>query len=168
MISTLCAILKASAVFQLQISFFGETIGYNCINPRRPRGVPPPPRQFSRDCSGAACDRELKRGTTDSPFKPDVVNCFSFSGQVRSLTYDVINKPHGHKMPQLHNAANDRQSLSERWNFQKVTSPWVLTFCLIFHVGHLKSGQSRDLAHYKPTGKYWNCSFLNINDIIGT
>ena len=38
-------------------------------------------------------------------FKPDVMICFSFSGQVRSLTYDVISKhPHGHTMPQIRNA----------------------------------------------------------------
>ena len=96
---------------------------------------------------------------------------FSFSGQVRSLTYEVISKyPHGHKMWQLRNAANARQSFSEGWNFQKVTSPGVLTCCVsrIFHAGHLRSSQSHDLAHYKPMGKYRNCSFCNIYDKIRT
>ena len=79
---------------------------------------------------------------------------FSLSGQVRSLTWpDVISKPlHGHKMPQLRNAVKDRRSFSGGWNFQKVTNPRELTFCIsrMFHAGHLRSGQSRDLAHYKP------------------
>ena len=76
-------------------------------------------------------------------------------------------------MPQLHNTANGRQPFSGIWNFQKVTSPGVLTFCIsrTFHAGHLRSGQSRDHAHlYKHIlmGGYWNCSLCNISDIIRT
>ena len=100
-----------------------------------------------------------------------MLETFSFSGQVRSLTYVVISKlPHGHKMQLLRNAANCRQSPYGRWQFQKVASPRVLKFCSprIFHAGHLAPSQSRDLAHYKPTTEYWNCSFCNINDIIRT
>ena len=131
-----------------------------------------PLRWFSSDCSVAVCDRELKICMTDSPFKSDVI-IFSVSDQVKSLTYDVINKPsHGQKMLQLCNAVNARhpnglccrgvlkptphnarQPCSGRWDFQKVASPRVLTFCIsrIFNAGQLRSAQSRD--HYKPIGK---------------
>ena len=122
---------------------------------RRLRGIPS--RRFSCDCSGAVCGGELKFGMASAPSKPDIKNFILFSNQVRSLTYDVIVKyPHGHKISQLCNAANDRQYFSRRWSFQKVTSPWVLTYCVnwIFHAGHLRSdsGQSRKLARYEPMG----------------
>ena len=46
----------------------------------RPRDSP---RRFSRNCSGAVCDRELKLGMTDPPFKPDIMHLFIFrSGHV--------------------------------------------------------------------------------------
>ena len=148
------------------------------VSPGRPRGPPgprggcqPPPRRVSRDCSGAVCARELKFCMTDPSLNFDVINCSLFSGQVRSPTYDVMSKPpHGHKMPQLHNAVNGRQSFAGRWSFQNVTNPGYLHFVYlqIFHAGHLRSGQSRDLTHYKPMGNYWNCSFCNINDIFRT
>ena len=46
----------------------------------------------------AVCDRELELGMTD-PYSSRTLYTFSFSGQVRSLTYNVISKPpDGHKM----------------------------------------------------------------------
>ena len=73
-------------------------------------------------------------------------------------------------MPQLCNAVNGRQSFSGRWNFPKVTSPRLLTFCLswVLNTGCQRTGQSRDLALSKPVGEYWYCSFCNINVIIRT
>ena len=72
----------------------------------------PPPQTVSYDCSGAVYDRGLKAGMIDPLFKPGFIN-FSFSDWGRSLTYDVISKPpHGHNMPQIHNAANNRQFFS--------------------------------------------------------
>ena len=59
---------------------------------------------------------------TDALFKPDTIN-FSFSGQVKSLTYDVITKsPQDHKMPQLYNVANCRHFF-RKMKLQKLTSP---------------------------------------------
>ena len=54
------------------------------INPRRLRVIVMVSRlrRFSRDCSGAVCDEELKLGMTDTPFKPDMTNYFHF--QIRS------------------------------------------------------------------------------------
>ena len=119
--------------------------------PRRAkRGSHTLPKRFSRDCSRAVYDGEPKFGTTDPHSSRILPNC-SFSSQVMSLTYDVISKPpHSHQMSQICNAANDRQFFSSKWNYQKVTSPRVLTFCIsrIFHTGFLRSGQSRCIPHY--------------------
>ena len=76
-----------------------------------------PPRNgflANRDCSRAVCDGELKFGKTGPPFMPDIMNRFPFSEQVRSPTYGVISKSHGHKMSQLRSANNDKQSFSGR------------------------------------------------------
>ena len=92
------------------------------FNPRQPREVPPP-------CSFLAIAPEpFQLGSWNlpwlNPHSSQTLIFFSFSGQVRSLTYDVIRKhPHGYKMPQLRNAANDRQCFSGRGNFRKWLSP---------------------------------------------
>ena len=52
-----------------------------------------PPSEVFRDCFRAVCDTKLKLSMTDAPFNQDIMNSDSFSGQVRSLTYDVISKP---------------------------------------------------------------------------
>ena len=119
--------------------FFRESEGL-----RRGHGTPD---DFLRDCYGAVCDRKLKLGVSDAPFKLDIVKLDSFSGQVRSLTYDVISKPpHCKTMSQICNAANARQSASRRRNFQKITSPEGSCFVhlVFFRADHLGSGQSRD------------------------
>ena len=73
---------------------------------------------MSRDCSGAVCDRELKFGMTDSPIQAGHNDPFSFSCQVRLLTYDVISKPpDGDKMPQLCNAAIEGNIYLEADNY---------------------------------------------------
>ena len=48
---------------------------------------------FSLLLSGAVCNSKLTLGLPDAPFKSDLVKPDSFSGQVRSLTYNVISKP---------------------------------------------------------------------------
>ena len=72
----------------------------------------------------------------------------SFSGQVWSLTYDVINKQsHGHKISQPCNIANERQSCPGRSNFQKDTK--VLTFWKkhFFSCRSSRAKPARDLLH---------------------
>ena len=91
-------------------------------------GVGATPRWFSRDCSGAVCDRELKLDKTDARFKLNMI-IFLFSGQDRSLTYDVISKPRTVTMLTC-NAANNRRSFSGSCSFQKVANPRVLTCCI--------------------------------------
>ena len=54
---------------------------------------------------------------------------FSFSGQVKSLTNDVIGKPlHGHKTSCFCKATNTRHFFWRRWNFQKVAILQYLHF----------------------------------------
>ena len=139
------------------------------VNPRRPRGwCPPPLRRVSRDCSGAVCDRELKFGMSVSPFKPDIINFFHV--QVRSDHWPmtslilVSKSPHGHRMPQLRNAANGRQSFSGRRKFLTVTSPQVLTVCMYISEFPCRSSEVRSVTWVvtspiisKPMGEYWNC-----------
>ena len=74
-------------------------------------------RRVSRYFSRVGYDRELNFVMTVPllPIQAGHYELFLYSGQVRSLTYDVIIKPpRGHKMPQLRNAANGRQSFSRR------------------------------------------------------
>ena len=61
-------------------------------------------------------------------------------------------------------------NLFRKIKLSKGNKPGSLTHCIfrILHAGHLKSGQSRNLPHYKPIGKYRNWLFCNINDTIRT
>ena len=98
---------------------------------------------FFCDYSGDVCDGELKLGMIDARFNPDMMHFHSFSGQVRSLTYDVIitdlwpmiydvigKPPQVHKMSQRSNAVNAGQSFWGRWKLKKTPSSRVLTFCI--------------------------------------
>ena len=108
----------------------------------------PPPQTVFPDCSRAAYDGGHEWPPFNIQARYYTLFHFQVRSLVRSLTYDVISKPpECHKMSQLCNVANDSQSFSDWWRFQKVTSSRVLTFFIsqIFHAGHLSSGQSRDL-----------------------
>ena len=52
-----------------------------------------PPEAFAIELKIDKIDGEIKFGMTDLPFNLDIIDFFSFSGQVRSLTYNVISKP---------------------------------------------------------------------------
>ena len=94
------------------------------------------------------------RALVPPPIQAGRCDLFPFSYQVRSLTYDIISKhPHGHKMPQLHNAAKGWQQNSK----PPGTHFWI---SWIFHAGHLSPGQPLDLAHKKPTTEHWNCLLI--------
>ena len=95
---------------------------------------------------------------------------FSFSGQIRSLTFGVISKPpHGHIMSQLRNAANDGQSFSGRWNFRKVTNSLYSDFVYLGFIMWVIGGE---VCHVTSPiislGGYWKWQCGNINDVIRT
>ena len=72
------------------------------FNPPRPRRGDATPWRFFHDCSERVIDRELKFGIADPWFKPDLLEPIAFSGQVRSLTYDIIREPlHGQEVAGL-------------------------------------------------------------------
>ena len=53
----------------------------------------PPPRRFFRNCSKTRKASELSSRLCHVTSKADLMIFWKFSGQVRSLTYDVIPKP---------------------------------------------------------------------------
>ena len=74
-----------------------------------------PPHRAFRDSSKHAEGRQLKLGIPNILFKLDLLIPTAFSGQVRSLTYDVINKPlRGPQMLQLCNALSARGTFTGR------------------------------------------------------
>ena len=138
--------------YKIWLKLLSKTICWRLTPPAEGGGLVPPPRTVFSRCSGTVCDGELKFSMTDPPLKPDLMIFFSFFGQVRSLTCDVISKPpHGHKILQLRNAANERQCFLRKMKLSERNKPRVLTFCIsrIFHAAHQPSGQWRNLTHYK-------------------
>ena len=132
------------------------------INPRRPTGggggVPPPYRVF-HDSSEHAGDRELKLGIPDLWSKPHLVTPTAFSGQVRSLTCDVISEP-------LHSPQMSQRRQCQR-NFHREMK---LTGCSIIQRSHnlyiylgfslkITWGQVGHVTspRYKSMGKNENC-----------
>ena len=52
-----------------------------------------PPRQFSRDCSGAVCDRaEIRQTELTNPLKPDIVNFFKFKQRMAAWCEQVFTR----------------------------------------------------------------------------
>ena len=102
---------------------------------------PPPASHWRRQCVRRAGGHLLRRGEAGWQMNNSAsvallavyihYQTFSFSVQVRSLTYVVMSKPpRGHKMSGFRNAANDKPTFSGRWHFKKVTNLRVLTFCV--------------------------------------
>ena len=109
--------------------------------------------------------------SSDEPdlwFKPDLAIPAAFSGQVRSLTFDVISEPlHGPQIPQVRNALSVRADFTRRWNLQDLVSSRSLTTCIsrFFIQGHMRSGRSYEVTITRQWGKLINSYFGAQNDL---
>ena len=147
--------------------------------------LPPPPhpprtithRRFYCDCSGAVCDRaEIWHDWAPHPHSIQTSYTFVIlrPGQVTNPWHNKLTSARLQNATTLQHCQWQAIFLRKMILSESAKPPSTLRkmkiseSTKIFHACHLRSGQSRDLAHYKPMWEYWNCSFCNTNYIIQT